>query len=431
MDLSSDTGLASSRNTTKNMEEKKKEEKPEEQLSEESAFQEALLEFQIETKEAAIDRVLFYLKQVEKKNKEYHERNDHLKEEQQAHIRRILRETEEKEKEQDKKEVVTRDDVEESLQATWQYTKDKEQLLKDLRSQTEETDQQLSAKQSERDYWLEYKNVGSKTHANKIKNLKKDIKEVKDDLHEATEYYANALKAVKEENDRLVELFTKKSKEQAPESAVRYLDKSSIREIEENEWLKEEVKMYRKKVRDLKASVQLLEEENINLVTKLIDGKLRNLRVPRHLYLTQAAGLQGEFPQDQIKGVEHREYSAKTDGEESLRSATVPCQKRKSSPKIQSETEDGKPQDSNEELQEKSLTPLLNRLYEVEKDFQEYLKLGPLESKLMCVVGRALPIHKEPEEMPSKSPMEDGSMGKSNRHITAQMIKALTKEQVG
>ncbi|XP_040400357.1 coiled-coil domain-containing protein 83 isoform X2 [Cygnus olor] len=396
------------------MEEKKKDEKPKEQLSEESAFQEALLEFQIETKEAAIDQVLCDLKQVEKKNKEYHERNDHLKEEQQTHIRRILRKIEEKEKEQDEKEVVTRDDVEESLQATWQYAKDKEQLLKDLRSQTEEIDRQLSAKQSERDYWLEYKNVGSKTHANKIKNLEKDIKEVKDDLHRATEYYRKALKAVKEENDRLVELYTKKSKEQAPESAVRYLDKSSIREIEENEWLKEEVKMYQKKVRDLKASVQLLEEENINLVTKLIDGKLQNLRVPRHLCLTQAAGLQ-----------------AKTDGEESLRSATVPCQKKKASPKIQSEAEDGKPRDSDEELQEKSLTPLLNSLYEVEKDFQEYLKLGPLESKLMCVVGRAMPIHKEPEETPSKSPTEDGSMGKSNRHITAQMIKDLIKEQVG
>ncbi|NXI71090.1 CCD83 protein, partial [Anseranas semipalmata] len=175
--------------------------------------------------------------------------------------------------------VVTRDDVEESLKATWQYAKDKEQLLKDLRSQTEETGQQLSVKQDERDYWLEYKNVGSKTHAKKIKNLEKDIKEVKDDLHRATEYYRNALKAVREENDKLVESYVKKSKEQAPESAVRYLDKSSCREIEENAWLKEEVKMYRKEVRDLKASVQLLEEENIGLVIKLIDGKLQNLRV--------------------------------------------------------------------------------------------------------------------------------------------------------
>lgn len=43
----------------------------------------------------------------------------------------------------------------------------------------------------------------------------------------------------------------------------------------------QKVKVYRKEVRDLKASIQLLEEENINLVTNLIDGKLRNLKVPR------------------------------------------------------------------------------------------------------------------------------------------------------
>ncbi|KFP09755.1 Coiled-coil domain-containing protein 83, partial [Egretta garzetta] len=175
--------------------------------------------------------------------------------------------------------VVTRDDVEEALKAKWQHVKDKEQLLKDLHSQIEETGQRLSVKQSERDYWLEYKNVGSKIQANKIKNLEKDIKEVKDDLHRATEYYRNALNTVKEENDRLVERHTKLSKEQAPENAVRYLDKNSCREIEENEWLKKEVKMYQKEVNDLKASIQLLEEENIGLVTKLIDGRLQNLRV--------------------------------------------------------------------------------------------------------------------------------------------------------
>ncbi|KAM6099722.1 coiled-coil domain-containing protein 83 isoform 2-T2 [Theristicus caerulescens] len=412
------------------MAEKKKEEKPEEQLTEpESAFPEALLEFQIETKEAAIDRFLFDLKQVEKKNKEYHERNDLLKEEQQAHIRRILTQIEEVEKEQDEKEVVTREDVEEALKAKWQYVKDKEQLLKDLRSQIEETGQRLSVKQSERDYWLEYKNVGSKIQANKIMNLEKDIKEVKDDLHRATEHYRNALKAVKEENDRLVEKHMKLSKEQAPEKAVRYLDKNSRREIEENEWLKEEVKMYQKEVSDLKASIQLLEEENICLVTKLIDSRLQNLGVPRHLFLTQAAGLQDEFPKDEMK-VEYREYAAKTDGDESLRCATVPRQKKKAFPKIQSKAENEKPQDSDEELWEKSFTPTLDGLlHEDEKDFQEYLKLGPLETKLMCVVGRAMPIHKQPEEMPGGSHTEDGISGKSDRHITAQMIKALSKEK--
>ncbi|NXG59516.1 CCD83 protein, partial [Hemiprocne comata] len=172
--------------------------------------------------------------------------------------------------------VVTRDDVEESLKAVWQYEKDKEQLLKDMQSQVEETEQRLSVKKDERDYWLEYKNVGSKTQANKIMNLEKDIKEVKDDLHRATEYYRNTLKAMKEENDRQVLKHMKLSKEQAPENAVRYLDRNSLREIEENEWLKAEIKIYQKEVSDLKASIQHLEEENISLVTKLIDGRLQD-----------------------------------------------------------------------------------------------------------------------------------------------------------
>ncbi|XP_026714608.1 coiled-coil domain-containing protein 83 isoform X2 [Athene cunicularia] len=414
------------------MEEKKKEKKAEEQLTEpESAFPEALLEFQIETKEAAIDRALFDLKQVEKKNKEYHQRNDRLKEEQQEHIRRILRQMKEEEKEQDEKQVVTRDDVEESLKAKWQYVKDQEQLLKDLHSQIEEAGQRLSEKQSERDYWLEYKNVGSKAQANRIMNLEKVIKEIEYDLHSTAEYHRNALKAVKEENDKLLEGHMKLIKEQACENAVRYLDKHSCREIEENEWLKEEIKRYQKEVSDLKASIQLLEEENIALVTNIIDARLQNLRVCRHLFLTQAAGSQDEFHKDEMNEAEYREYAAKADGDESLRSATVPCQKNKDFAKSQSKTENEKPKDSDEELWGKSFTPTIDSLlYEDKNVFQDYLKLVPLETNLMCVVGRAMPIHKEPEEMPGRSHTEDGVTGKSDRHITAQMIKALSKDEL-
>lgn len=61
---------------------------------------------------------------------------------------------------------------------------------------------------------------------------------------------------------------------------------------------------------------------------------------------------------------------AKTDGEESLGRDTVSCQKKKSFPKIQCETEIEKSRDRDEELQEMSLTPILNSLFEVERDFQ-------------------------------------------------------------
>ncbi|XP_050188285.1 coiled-coil domain-containing protein 83 [Myiozetetes cayanensis] len=410
------------------MEENKKGEKPGKQITEpESDIPEAILELQIETKETTIDRVLVHLEELENKITEYYKRNDHLKEEQQALIRRIIKQIEEKEKKRDEKEVVTRNDVEESLKAIFQYVKDKEQLFEELRSQIEEIQQRISVKQRERDYWLEYKNVGSKIHAEKISSLEEDIKKVKDELQRTAEYYRDALNAVKEENKSLFDRHLKLLSEQALKSAVGYLDKNCRREIQENEWLKEEVKIYRKEVSDLKASVQLLEEENTSLVAKLIDTKLQNLIGSRHLFLTEAAGLQEGFPKDGME-LEYREYAAKADGEESLRSATVPCRRKKAFPKVQSKTEDEKPQDS-EELQEKIFTTALDRLlYEDEDDFKAYLKLGPLKRKLY-VVGRAVPTHhKEPEEMPSRSDREDGSVGKSDGHITAEMIRALFKE---
>ncbi|KFO71433.1 Coiled-coil domain-containing protein 83, partial [Cuculus canorus] len=137
---------------------------------------------------------------------------------------------------------ITGDYVEESLKKMWQYVKENEQLVEELHSQVEETAQGLSVKQSERDCLLEYKNVGSKIQLDRIMNLEKDIKEVKDEFQRVTEYYSNALKALKEENDREVERCVELNKEQALENAVRYLDKYSRQEIEANEWLKEVVR---------------------------------------------------------------------------------------------------------------------------------------------------------------------------------------------
>ncbi|NXT79465.1 CCD83 protein, partial [Zapornia atra] len=99
--------------------------------------------------------------------------------------------------------------------------------------------------------------------------------------------------------------------------------------------------------------------------------------------------------------------------------------------KSQSKTKSKKLQDSDEELWERLFTPTLDSfMYEDEKDFQEHLKPGPLEIQLMCVVGRAMPIHKEPEEMLSGNHKENG-ISNSDEHITAQMIKALSRGNVG
>lgn len=46
------------------------------------------------------------------------------------------------------------------------------------------------------------------------------------------------------------------------------------------------------------------------------------------------------------------------------------------------------------------------------------------------MIGKAVPTCKEPEEMPSGSHREEDAVGKSDGHITAEMIKALFKENV-
>ncbi|RMC07481.1 hypothetical protein DUI87_16954 [Hirundo rustica rustica] len=400
------------------MEESEKKKKPEEQVQDpESDLPEALLEYHIVAKEAAIERVLFHLKGLEEKIKENLKKNVVLKEEQKVLIRHLVKQIEEKEKKRDEKEVVTRDDVEESLKAVFQFVKDKEQLLQDLCSKIEETKKKISEKQRERDYWLEYKNVGSEIHAEKISSLEKDIVEVKCELERTEEHYREALKVVREENQKLFDRHMKLLSEEALKKAVGYLDKDCRREIEENEWLKEEVKIYRKEETDLKASVQLLEEENTSLVAKLIDIKLQHLRLSGHLFLTKGAGLQ-ELPKDEMKR-ENRQCAAKTDGK-SLRSAF---------PKVQSKTDHEKPQDSDEKLWKKFFTPAVDNFLYEDEEFQAYSKLGPLKRRLY-VVGKAVPACKEPEERASRSHREEDTAGKSDGHITAEMIKALFKENI-
>uniref|UniRef100_A0A8D2NRJ6 Coiled-coil domain containing 83 n=1 Tax=Zosterops lateralis melanops TaxID=1220523 RepID=A0A8D2NRJ6_ZOSLA len=400
------------------MEESKKNKKPEEQVQEpELDLPEALLEYHIAAKEAAIERVLFHLKGLEEKFKENLKKNVVLKEEQKVLIRRLVKRIEEKEKKRDEKEVVTRDDVEKSLKAVFQFVKDKEKLLQDLRSKIEETEKKISEKQRERDYWLEYKNVGSQIHAEKISSLEKDIADIKSELERTEEHFREALKAVREENQKRFDKHMKLLSEEALKKAVGYLDRDCRREIEENQWLKEEVKIYRKEEVDLRAAVQLLEEENTTLVAKLIDIKLQHLQASGHLFLTKGAGLQ-ELSKDEVKR-ESREYAAKTDGK-SLRSAF---------PKIGSKRDYEKPQDSDEKLWKKFFTPTLDNLsYEDEEEFQAYSKLGPLKRKLH-VIGKAVPTCKA-EEIPSWSYREEDGAGESDGHITAEMIKALFNENV-
>ncbi|XP_053161401.1 coiled-coil domain-containing protein 83 [Hemicordylus capensis] len=412
----------------KDKKEKKKKKKSTSQLEPQTYFPEALLAYQIQIKEEIIDELLFEIKQLEEKNDRYNERNQHLKEEQIGHIRALLINLKEQEKELEKVEVVTRDDVEKAMKDKWQYVKDQEKLIKDMRLQIHAFEQKLLQKQAEIDYWLEYKNKGCAEHAKQIQVLEQDIKKLKEDLEEMTEYFRIALEETKEKIDKYTLKQMELKKEWATENAVKHIDPISCREIKENEWLKEEVAAYRREVNEMEDTAHSLEKENIYLISKLFDRRLQHLKIPRKLFLTQGAGLQmSEEDMDNIG------FGDDTFDEFSASQVVLSRARRRDRrmPKDTTAEREAKRKEDEDSFEliylhgESSVQFLPPILYEDADDFKEYKQLGDLEVKLMSIVGQSMPIHQDIQEMPSKTQIEERYDTRPNHHITYRMIKSV------
>ncbi|XP_017804750.2 coiled-coil domain-containing protein 83 isoform X4 [Papio anubis] len=257
---------------------------------------EALLDYQCQIKENAVERFMFQIKTLREKNQKYHERNSRLKEEQIWHIRHLLKELSEEKAEG--LPVVTREDVEEAMKEKWKFERDQEKNLRDMRMQISNAEKLFLEKLSEKEYWEEYKNVGSERHAKLITSLQNDINTVKENAEKMSEHYKITLEDARKKITKETLLQLDQKKEWATQNAVKLIDKGSYLEIWENDWLKKEVAIHRKEVEELENAIHELEAENLVLIDQLFNCRLVDLKIPRRLYLTQAAGL--EVPPEEM-----------------------------------------------------------------------------------------------------------------------------------
>ncbi|XP_020918265.1 coiled-coil domain-containing protein 83 [Sus scrofa] len=385
---------------------------------------EALLDYHCQIKENAVERFMVQIKKLREKNQKYQERNKRLKDEQTWHIRNLLKELSE-----DKSEgstVVTREEVERAMKEKWKFERDQEQNLKDMHIQINNAEKLFLEKLSEKEYWEQYKNVGSEQQAKLIIALQNDINRVKENAEKMSEQYDINLEDVRKRIIRETLLQLDQKKEWATENALRFIDKGSYREIWENDWLKKEIATHRKEVEELEHAIHELEGENLVLIDQLFNCRLVDLKIPRRLYLTQAVGQEVppeemplELPETSIEKSQLQPVEVKSRDliSLSLGSSSLPLGHEDSS-RYSEQLKTDEEESSSIAFGASDIKYLL---YEDEQDFKDYVNLGPLEVKLMTVESKKKPIHFQEKEIPVKF-YEDVRSPES--HITYKMMKS-------
>uniref|UniRef100_A0A667G924 Coiled-coil domain containing 83 n=1 Tax=Lynx canadensis TaxID=61383 RepID=A0A667G924_LYNCA len=384
---------------------------------------EALLDYHCQIKENAVERFMAQIKRLREKNQKYHERNRRLKDEQTWHIRNLLKELSEEKLEE--LPVVTREDVEEAMKEKWKFERDQEENLKDMHMQINNAEKLFLEKLSEKEYWEEYKNAGSEQHAKLIISLQNDINTVKENTEKMSEHYKVTLEDARKRIIRETLLQLDQKKEWATQNAIRFIDKGSYREIRENDWLKREIANHRREIEELENTIHKLEEENLVLIDQLFNCRLVDLKIPRRLYLTQAAGqtVTPEVPlelpetfkeESKLQSVEVKSGNTMSSSAESC----ALCVTREDGTRYSKDLKTDEESDSCTGFGDSDMKYLL---YEDDQDFKDYVNLGPLQVKLMSVESKKMPIHFQETEIPVKF-YEDVKSPES--YITYKMMKS-------
>ncbi|KAI5193090.1 Coiled-Coil Domain-Containing Protein 83 [Manis pentadactyla] len=357
---------------------------------------EALLDYHCQIRENAVERVMAQIKKLREKNQKYHERNKRLKHEQTWHLQNLLKEL--REEKSDGLPVVTREDVEKAMKEKWQFERDQERNLKEMRTQITNAEKLFLEKLSEKEYWEEYKNVGSEQHAKLIISLQNDISRVKENAEKMSEHYKITL-----------------------EDARKRIIKETLLQLDQKKEWATQIANHRKEVEELENTIHELEEENLVLIDQLFNCRLADLKIPRQLYLTQAAGQEVppeekylELPETYIGKSELQPVEAKMSS--SVEGSPLHLSDKDS-------VRHGQHRQTDEEGShtKSGASAMKYLLYEDEQDFKDYVNLGPLKVKLMSVVGKKMPIHFQEKEIPVKF-YEDVRSPES--HITYKMVKS-------
>ncbi|XP_041463628.1 coiled-coil domain-containing protein 83-like [Lytechinus variegatus] len=379
-------------------------------------IREAILAYQINVKENALEEFMYEIKGLEEKRQRNKERNERLKEEQLYHIKTLLKQAKERDQELEQVTVINKEQVEVALKEKWRSCKEEEKAIEDMKNKISETIKQYEEDLIQVKKWTEYKNKGSIEHATHIKLLQEELEDMQKNFEEMRAHLERTLNIAKEEIKKETTERLDEQKYIASEKAIKTLDKFSAQEVIDNDWLKKELELHTEETISLQGEVERLERENLTVMSDLFDCRIEDLKISRKFYLTQfednedlndggilefdlakSAISQGDVPPPMAitQGPrKQRPQSATQRAVEQKVFSLLPREQDQAASEEEGYGDRGEEvfaQHSGEE--EEYLGGLDNYLNFDDEDFDDYLKLGPLELKLLSIEGHAKPIH--------------------------------------
>lgn len=351
---------------------------------------EAVMALDIQRKERAVEDLMYEIKGLDEKNKRHQGRNERLKEEQEIHIKNLIRQAKEVEAARDESRSYSCTDVELAMREVWARQKLEEEEIYNLGVSIDKTDRDYQEMFQQVEMWRAYRDVGAKHHSDQIKLLQFDLESMNKNFDNHCTHLQRQLDISKNEITAEMEECMQEQKHEASERAMQLMDTNGVQEIHENEWLKTEAEIHRKEVANIRKIVENLELENIRLISELVDCQVEDLKIHRNFADVSFEKENDDNDVMNMKALSIYAPDYKSPTGTPSRAITSGIERRPKSALLQAiedkifsiETSHSDDESFEEEEEDEHIL-----------EQQKYLHLGPLELKLLCVAGEQKPIH--------------------------------------
>ncbi|XP_058267731.1 coiled-coil domain-containing protein 83 [Hemibagrus wyckioides] len=360
----------------------------------------SFLEFQNEVKRKEIEEVEQLITKLEAKNQELVKLRDQLREEQQQTFRVLYDQTKEQEKQLEEKQLVNEEQVEQAIQHNLELKRIQDEELAELNRKLVSVQEQVM----ERQVYLEqqrqlYESVDSAELQQRIQNLESELVANEKKFQAMSEHIERSHKAEISEIDENMSKLLEEEMQVASKKSLKQVDRHKCPEIKRrNEWLKREIAVYQEEISVLEADVKNLEEENLELVKELLECRLHNVQISSNAFLTQGPDL---------------EHKLSLPG----KAAEIGKEQHQQSGELEKDEMDHSCKPSSSTHHPKTLQ------CSSQSNPREPLHLDPLEQRMLCVVGQAMPLYPLPSDSEDLDTTHLGLFQAQDETLATKMIR--------